>query len=79
MPRLSDDGLDKLALNEFGNTKAKKFKEVQKLTWLKQDEREVRLLDIDLEQAIEQSQNRKQWRGQIECLMKKVKITPAEY
>ena len=55
MPRLSDDGLDKLALNEFRNTKAKKFKEVQKLTWLKQDEREVRLLDIDLEQAIEQT------------------------
>ena len=30
---------------------------------------EVKSLDIDLEQAIEQTQNRKQWQGQIERFM----------
>ena len=41
----------------------------QKLTWLKQSEREVKPLDFDLEQAIEQAQNRELWQGQIERIM----------
>ena len=49
MVRLPDDAPVKLALNEFRNAKAKKFKGGQKLTWLKQIEREVKLLDFDLE------------------------------
>ena len=39
----------RIALNKFRNTKAKKFRESQKLTWLKQIERKVKLLDFDLE------------------------------
>ena len=61
MARLPDDASAKPALNESRNTKAKKFRKGQKLTWLKQIEKEVRSLDIDLVQAIEQTQNRKQW------------------
>ena len=60
MARLPDDTPAKLALNEFRHTKAKKFSGGQKLTWLKQIEREIKPLDFDLEQAIEQSQNREQ-------------------
>ena len=57
MARLPDGAPAKLALNEFRNTKAKKFKgRCQKLTWLKQIEREVKPLDFNLEQAIEQTQ-----------------------
>ena len=41
----------------------------QKLTWLKQIEREVKPLDFNLEQAIEQTQNREQWQDQIERIM----------
>ena len=37
----------KLALNEFKNTKAKKFRGGQKLTWLKKIKREVKPLDFD--------------------------------
>ena len=40
--------------------KAKKFRGGQKLTWLKQIEKEIKPLDFDLEQAIEQAQNREQ-------------------
>ena len=69
MARLPDDASAKLTLNEFRNTKAKKFRKGQKLTWLKQIEREVKPLDFDLEQAIEQAQNREQWQGQIERIM----------
>ena len=65
IPRLPDDASAKLALNEFRNSRAKKFRKGQ-LTWLKKIERDVRLLGIDLEQAIEQTQNREQWRSQIE-------------
>ena len=57
--------MTKLVLNGFRNTRAKKFRRSQKLTWLEQLEREIKLLDIDLEQAIEQTQNREQWRGQM--------------
>ena len=67
--RLPDDAPAKLALNEFGNTKAEKFRGSQKLTWLKQIEREVKSLDFNLEQAIEQTQNREQRQGQIERIM----------
>ena len=69
MARLPDDAPAKLALNEFRNTKAKKFRGGQKLTWLKQIEREIKPLDFDLEQAIEQAQNRELWQGQIERIM----------
>ena len=69
MARLPDDASAKLTLNEFRNTKAKKFRKGQKLTWLKQIEREVKPLDFDLEQAIEQAQNREQWQGQIERII----------
>ena len=50
---------------------AKKFRrgKGQKLTWLKQIEREEKPLDFDLEQAIEQTHNREQWQGQIEPIM----------
>ena len=41
----------------------------QNLTWLKQIEKEIKLLDLDLEQAIEQAQNRELWQGQIERIM----------
>ena len=61
MARLPDDALAKLALDEFRNTKAKKFRGGQKLTWLQQIEKEVKPLDFDLEQAIEQTQNREDW------------------
>ena len=67
MARLPDDAPAKFALNEFRNTKAKKLR--LKLTWLKQIEREVKPLDFDLEQAIEQAQNRELWQGQIERIM----------
>ena len=53
-PRLPDDAPAKSALNKFKNIKAKSFRGGQKLTWLNQTEREVKLLDIDLKQAIEQ-------------------------
>ena len=66
MARLPDNAPAKLALDEFRNTKTKKRRGGQKLTWLKQVEREVKPLGIDIEQALEQSQNRKYWRGQIE-------------
>ena len=69
IPRLPDDASAKLALNEFRNSRAKKFRKGQTLTWLKKIERDVRFLEIDLEQAIEQTQNREQWRGQIERLI----------
>ena len=69
MARLPDDALAKLALDEFRNTKAKKFRGGQKLTWLQQIEKEVKPLDFDLEQAIEQTQNRELWQGQTECLI----------
>ena len=49
--------------------KSKKVERGQKLTWLKQIEREIKLLDFDLEQAIEQAQNREHWQGQIERIM----------
>ena len=76
--RLPDDAPAKLALNEFRNTKATKFRKGQKLTWLKQTEKEIRLLDFDLEQAIEQTQNREQWQGQIERIMRvNEKSTPS--
>ena len=52
--------LAKLVQNKFRNTRAKKFMGGQKLTWLKQIEKEVKFLDIGIEQAIEQTQNRKQ-------------------
>ena len=55
MARLPDDASAKLTLNEFRNTKAKKFRKGQKLTWLKQIEREVKPLDFDLKQAKEQT------------------------
>ena len=69
IPRLPDDASAKLALNEFRNSRAKKFRKGQTLTWLKKIERDVRFLEIDLEQAIEQTQNREQWRGQIKRLI----------
>ena len=47
----------------------KNSEEGQKLTWLKQIEREIKPLDFDLEQAIEQAQNRELWQGQIERIM----------
>ena len=65
MGRLPDNAV-KLALDEFRNTKTKKRRGGQKLTRLKQVETEVKPLGIDIEQALEQSQNRKYWRGQIE-------------
>ena len=71
MAKLPDDPPANFSLNEFRNTKAKKFRDGggQKLTWLKQLEREVMSLDFDLEQAIGQAQNREQWQGQIELIM----------
>ena len=74
MARLPDDVPAKLALNIFRNTKDKKFRRGKKLTWLKQIEREVKPLDFDLEQVIEQAKNREQWQGQMERIMHRTKI-----
>ena len=68
MAKLPDDVSAKLALNKFKNNRAKKLEKRQKRTQFKPIEKNVNLRYIDLEQAIEQTQNRKQWRGQIECI-----------
>ena len=60
MTKLPDATPNLTCLNTFRSTKAKKVRGGQKLTWLKQIEREVKPLDFDLVQPIEQTQNRKQ-------------------
>ena len=68
MARLPGDTPAKHALNKY--TRTKKCRRDQKLTWLKIIKIKVKLLDIDIELAIERTQNIEQWRSQIERLMK---------
>ena len=72
--RLPENAPAKQAVSEFRNTKTKKLRGGQKLTWFKLVENDLKTLNINIEQALEQSQNREKWRNQIEQIFTNINI-----